>query len=66
VLGQAVNGCIGLLNYPLYDLAHANKGYKGSRPPLHAISNGDNWFYYGRNAYSQGPGLGTLEGSRHR
>jgi kumamolisin len=61
LLGQAVNGRIGLLNYPLYALAHGNKGYKGSRPPLHAISNGDNWFYYGRNAYSQGPGLGTLD-----
>ena len=61
LLGQAVNGRIGLLNYPIYDLAHANKGYKGSRPPLHAISNGDNWFYYGRNAYSQGAGLGTLD-----
>jgi subtilase family serine protease len=61
LLGQSVNGRIGLLNYPLYALAHANKGYKGSQPPLHAISDGDNWFYYGRNAYSQGAGLGTLD-----
>ena len=61
LLGQSVNSRIGLLNYPLYALAHGNKGYKGSRPPLRAISDGDNWFYYGRNAYSQGAGLGTLD-----
>ncbi len=28
-----MNGRIGLLNYPLYDLAHALKGYKGSQRP---------------------------------
>lgn len=61
LLGQSVHGRIGLLNYPLYGLAHASKGYKGSQPSLHAISDGDNWFYYGRNAYSQGAGLGTLD-----
>lgn len=56
-----MNGRVGLLNYLLYDLAHGNKGYKGSQPPLHAISDGSNWFYYGRNAYRQGAGLGTLD-----
>lgn len=61
LLGQSVNGRIGLLNYPLYELAHASKGYKGSQPSLRDISDGDNWFYYGRNAYSQGAGLGTLD-----
>jgi kumamolisin len=61
LLGQSENGRIGLLNYPLYDLAHASKGYKGRQPSLRAISDGDNWFYYGRNAYSQGAGLGTLD-----
>jgi subtilase family serine protease len=61
LLGQSVNGRIGLLNFPLYDLAHASKGYKGSQPSLRAISDGDNWYYYGRNAYSQGAGLGTLD-----
>ena len=61
LLGQSVNERIGLLNYPLYELAHASKGYKGSQPSLRAISDGDNWFYYGRNAYSQGAGLGTLD-----
>jgi hypothetical protein len=61
LLDQSVNGRIGLLNYPLYDLAHASKGHKGSQPSLRDISSGDNWFYYGRNAYSQGAGLGTLD-----
>ena len=61
LIGQSVNGRIGLLNYPLYALAHASKGYKGGQPPLRAISTGDNWFYFGRNAYGQGAGLGTLD-----
>jgi subtilase family serine protease len=61
LLGQSVNSRVGLLNYPLYALAHGNKGYKGALPPLRDISDGDNWFYYGRNAYGQGSGLGTLD-----
>ena len=61
LLGQALNGRLGLLNYPLYDLAHAGKGYKGSQPSLHEISDGDNWFYYGRKSYNPGAGLGTLD-----
>jgi kumamolisin len=61
LLGQVVKGRIGLLNYPLYDLAHALKGYKGSQPSLHGITDGDNWFYYGRNGYSEATGLGTLD-----
>jgi kumamolisin len=61
LLGQSVNSRIGLLNYPLYDLAHAGKGYKSPQPSLHAISDGDNWFYYGRKGYNPGAGLGTLD-----
>jgi hypothetical protein len=33
---------------------HCLEGYKGSQPSLRAISEGDNWFYYGRNAYRCG------------
>ena len=61
MIGQVVNGRIGLLNYPLYDLAHGLKGYKGSQPFLHGVTDGDNRFYYGRNGYSQGTGLGALD-----
>jgi len=61
LLGQVINGRVGLLNYPFYDLAHALKGYKGSQPSLRGVPEGDNWFYYGRNGYSQGTGLGTLD-----
>lgn|SRR6266567_1637050 len=28
---------------------------------LHGITDGDNWFYYGRSGFSQGTGLGTLD-----
>jgi hypothetical protein len=28
---------------------------------LHAIKDGDNWFYSGRNGYSPAAGLGTLD-----
>lgn len=61
LLGQAVNGRIGLLNYPLYDLAHAGKGYKGSQSSLHAVLDGNNWFYDGRKGYDPAAGLGTLD-----
>jgi subtilase family serine protease len=60
LLGQAVDGRIGLLNYPLYDLAHASKGYKGSQPSLRAISDGANWVYYGRNPTAKGPDSAPL------
>jgi subtilase family serine protease len=61
LLGQSVNSRIGLLNYPLYDLAHAAKGYKGPQPSLHAISDGDNWFFFGSNGFNPAAGLGTLD-----
>ena len=61
LLGQSVNCRIGLLNFPLYDLARAGKGYKGSQPSLRSISDGDNWFYYGRKRYAPAAGLGTLD-----
>jgi subtilase family serine protease len=61
LLGQSVNSRIGLLNFPLYDLAHGLKGYKGSKPSLHAITDGDNWFYSGHTGYSPAAGLGTLD-----
>jgi len=61
LLGQSVHSRIGLLNFPLYDLAHGLKGYKGSKPSLHAITDGDNWFYSGHTGYSPATGLGTLD-----
>ncbi|MGC1416698.1 MAG: S53 family peptidase [Candidatus Acidiferrum sp.] len=62
LLGQYLNGRrIGLLNYALYGLASSGQGYRGPNAPLHAITTGDNWFYYGRNGYSPAAGLGTLD-----
>jgi hypothetical protein len=60
LLGQYLHGRIGLLNYPLYDLALRGQAY-GPGAPLHAIAYGDNWFYYGSNGYNLGVGLGTLD-----
>ncbi len=61
LLGQYVHGRIGLLNYPLYDLAVSGQAFRGSNAPLHVIAYGDNWFYYGRNGYSPAAGLGTID-----
>lgn len=61
LLGESLHSRIGLLNFPLYGLAFSKEGYKGSSPSLHAIKDGDNWFYSGRNGYSPAAGLGTLD-----
>jgi subtilase family serine protease len=52
---------LGLLNFALYGLAHSGRGYKGAGAPLRVISQGDNWFYTGRNGYSPAAGLGVLD-----
>lgn len=52
---------LGLLNYPLYQLAAEGKAYTGPNPPMHAIPYSDNWFYHGTNGYNPAVGLGTLD-----
>ena len=62
LLGEYLQGSrLGLLNFPLYDLALTGKAYTGSNAPLHAIKDGNNWFYHGRDGYSPAAGLGTLD-----
>lgn len=62
LLGQYLGGSrLGLLNFPLYLLGRTGQGYGGPHAPLRAIKDGDNWFYYGRNGYNPGAGLGTLD-----
>jgi kumamolisin len=62
LLSQSLHGArLGLLNFPLYTLTLTGQAYKGSHPSLHAITDGDNWFYQGRNGYSPAAGLGTLD-----
>jgi subtilase family serine protease len=61
LLGEYLHGRIGLMNFPLYDLAISNRGYGGAKPPLKMIGYGDNWFYHGSNGYNRGAGLGILD-----
>ncbi len=62
LLSQSLHGArLGLLNYPLYALSLTGQAYKGSHAPLHVITDGDNWFYKGRNGYSPAAGLGTID-----
>jgi kumamolisin len=61
LLGEYLHGRLGLLNFPLYRLALTGQAYRRAYPPLHAIADGDNWFYHGRNGYSPAAGLGTLD-----
>lgn len=61
LLGQYLHSRIGLLNFPLYDLAQSGRAYRGPNAPLHAIRDGDNWFYSGSNGYNPAAGLGTMD-----
>jgi kumamolisin len=61
LLDQDLNHRIGLLNNSLYPLALTGLGYFGPNAALHAMVNGDNWFYHGSNGYNPAAGLGTLD-----
>jgi kumamolisin len=61
LLGQEIHDRIGLMNFPLYDLACSGQAYDGPNAPLKIISHGDNWFYHGRDGYSPAVGLGTMD-----
>jgi kumamolisin len=56
---QAVGKRVGLLNFPLYDLARRNLAYGGATPPLRDITLGDNWHYTAQPGYDQASGLGV-------
>ncbi len=62
LIGDYLNGSrLGLLNFPIYHLGRSGQGYRGPHPPFHAIPDGDNWFYHGRNGYNPAVGFGTLD-----
>jgi subtilase family serine protease len=62
LLGEYLHGSrMGLLNFAVYDLALSHQAYAPPAAPLHAIANGDNWFYHGRHGYNPAAGLGTLD-----
>jgi subtilase family serine protease len=59
LLNQALGGRVGLLNFPLYDLARRNLAYSGSNAPLRDIKKGDIWGYSAQPGYDQATGLGV-------
>jgi kumamolisin len=61
LIGQELNSRIGLLNYPLYQIAQRGEAYRSPNAPFNAIRYGDNWFYFGSNGYNLGVGLGTMD-----
>ena len=61
LLGDAVNGRLGLFNYPLYASALLSRFEADSAATVHPIAYGDNWFYHGSDGYNPGAGLGTLD-----
>jgi subtilase family serine protease len=61
LIGQKINGRVGLLNFPLYQLARRPASYTSAHAPLHDITAGDNWFYSGVAGYDAATGVGTLD-----
>ena len=61
LLDQNANHRLGLLNGVLYLHAGLRAAYRGRHPPLHDITDGDNWFYSGRRGYSPAAEIGTLD-----
>jgi subtilase family serine protease len=59
LLGQYLNGRVGLLNVPLYEIANGTP-YTGKSPPFDVIDDGNNDFYTGRYGYSPAAGIGTI------
>ncbi|MGA2549739.1 MAG: S53 family peptidase [Burkholderiaceae bacterium] len=60
LLGQYLHGRVGLLNFPLYDLARSGGAYWGKFAPYNVIKYGNNDFYTGRDGFSPAVGIGTM------
>ena len=61
LLDQSVQGRVGLLNFPLYNLVFTRQAYGGNHAPLRDIIAGDNWFYSGHPGYDLATGVGVLD-----
>ncbi len=61
LIGQYLDTRIGLLNVPMYELVRGSGAYTGEGAPFNAIKYGNNDFYTGRDGYSPGAGIGTLD-----
>ena len=62
LLGQNAGGArFGLLTVPLYLLKRTGVADLGPNQPLHEITTGDNFFFFGANHYTPAGGLGTID-----
>ncbi len=61
LIGQYLQTRVGLLNVPLYELQKGSGAYTGKAPPFNVIDSGNNDYYGGRDGYSPGAGIGTLD-----
>lgn len=60
LLVQKLGSRIGMLNFPLYELARRPAAYGQPQSPFNDITAGDNWNYRGKPGYDQATGIGTL------
>jgi subtilase family serine protease len=60
LLVQKVGGRIGLLNYPMYEMARRPHAWGRANSPFNDITAGANWFYPAVPGYDRSTGLGTL------
>ena len=60
LLAQNAGGRVGLLNFPLYEMAKKKSAYRGADAPFVDVTAGDNWFYTGTPGYDQASGVGIL------
>jgi len=61
LLDQNAGQRLGLLSFPLYELALTGRSYSGKHPPLRDITKGNNEFYKATPGYDQATGLGVLD-----
>lgn len=61
VVGQRLGGRLGLLNFPLYEMAKHKSAWHGTMHPFNDVKAGDNWFYTGVPGYDNASGVGTLD-----
>jgi len=64
LLVQKVGGRIGLLNYPMYEMARKPHAWGRANSPFNDIAAGANWFYEAVPGYDRSTGLGTLNASK--
>jgi kumamolisin len=61
LLDQNAGQRIGLLSFPLYELALSGRSYSGKHAPLRDITKGNIEFYKAAPGYDQATGLGVLD-----